>query len=404
MTASDLPMKKRQLLTIGALLLAVFTVSAAYGITLPALPDLLNSFSGGKSSVATSTGLLTATYAAALFIFSPVWGALSDRTSRRPILIVGMIGLGATMLVFPILSNQLGLYVQRFASGIFAAAVTPVASAALGELQQSEEARIRQLTLASVANVLGFLVGPLLGAALPSAVSLVYSKHSLVLSPAPSLALALVAMVTAVIFVLFLPAKDFSSGPTSASPKLERSTSIGGLLALSFIVSVAIGGFEVAFVVRGKLDIGLSPLEIALAFTECSLVMLATQAIVLSPWIKPAKTQWLLGPTFVALALGVALLYGASSFRVMMAAIAAIAGSAGILAPILTYWTSTKAGLTQGAELGKQAAMTSLGAAAGSAAGGLTLEYGSWTLSPLLVIAALAIAGAIISVPLARRM
>ena len=55
----------------------------------------------------------------------------------------------------------------------------------------------------------------------------------------------------------------------------------------------------------------------------------------------------------------------------MLAVTGAVAASAGILSPILTYWISAKAGSTQGWELGKQTAAGSLGVALGSAVGGL---------------------------------
>lgn len=58
----------------------------------------------------------------------------------------------------------------------------------------------------------------------------------------------------------------------------------------------------------------------------------------------------------------------------MLAVIGAVAASAGIVSPILTYWISSKAGNAQGAELGKQTAAVSLGGAVGSAAGGFLFD------------------------------
>jgi len=55
----------------------------------------------------------------------------------------------------------------------------------------------------------------------------------------------------------------------------------------------------------------------------------------------------------------------------MLVVIGAVAASAGILSPILTYWISAKAGSAQGWELGKQTAAASLGVSVGSLAGGL---------------------------------
>jgi hypothetical protein len=84
--------------------------------------------------------------------------------------------------------------------------------------------------------------------------------------------------------------------------------------------------------------------------------MFVVQAIVFSPWVKPETTRWFIGPALAVLAAGLFLVPRASDFVLMLAVIGAVAASAGILSPILTYWISSKAGKALGAELGKQTA------------------------------------------------
>lgn len=77
-----------------------FTVSVGYGIVLPGLPRLIERFLGpgvDTAQVTWHTGLLTAVYTASLFLFAPLWGRLADRRGPRGI---GLLGFGATMLVF----------------------------------------------------------------------------------------------------------------------------------------------------------------------------------------------------------------------------------------------------------------------------------------------------------------
>ena len=145
------------------------------------------------------------------------------------------------------------------------------------------------------------------------------------------------------------------------------------LLALAFIVSAGVGVFEVGLALRGKQELGLTPYQIAAMFTECSLVMLIVQAIVFSP-CGPAGNDAVVHRTgSTTLAAGLFLVPRASDYNLMLLVIGAVAASAGILSPILTYWISSKAGKAQGAQLGKQTAAASLGAAVGSAVGGLLL-------------------------------
>ena len=152
--------------TMAALMLAVFTVSVGYGVVLPLLPYLIERLLGAEAQaaqVSRNTGLLTGVYTLALFLFAPTWGRLSDRRGRRGVLLVGLIGFGVTMMVFSFIESLIAVYAERFLSGVFAAAVTPVASAVIGDLVATKEARARRLTLVSLAGISGFLLGPMLG-------------------------------------------------------------------------------------------------------------------------------------------------------------------------------------------------------------------------------------------------
>jgi predicted MFS family arabinose efflux permease len=80
--------------------------------------------------------------------------------------------------------------------------------------------------------------------------------------------------------------------------------------------------------------------------------------------------------------------------------IGAVAASAGILSPILTYWISRKAGRAQGTELGKQTAAASLGAAVGSAAGGLLFDVAPLPGASFLLMSVLTVLGILLSLGL----
>ena len=164
--------------TLMALMFAVFTVAAGYGLLLPLLPFLIERLLGPGATggmISRHTGLLTSVYTLAIFLFAPFWGWLSDRYGRRRILVLGLLGFGASMLVFSLIESLPAVYAERFVSGMFAAAVSPVASATVGDLALSEEVRARRLTFVSLAGVSGILLGPMLG---------VYISRYAALSPA----------------------------------------------------------------------------------------------------------------------------------------------------------------------------------------------------------------------------
>jgi len=152
--------------TMAALMLAVFTVSVGFGVVLPLLPYLIERLLGAgveAAKVSRHTGLLTAVYTLSLFLFAPMWGRLSDRRGPRGVLLVGLLGFGVTMLVFSFVESLAAVYAERFLSGMFAAAVTPVAVAALGNFTTTEQGRARRLAFVSMAGIAGFLLGPMLG-------------------------------------------------------------------------------------------------------------------------------------------------------------------------------------------------------------------------------------------------
>ena len=390
---------------MAVLMLSVFTVSMGYGVVLPLLPYLIERLlgvGGDAAQVSRSTGLLTGLYTLSLFLFAPAWGWLSDRYGRRTILLIGLLGFSATMMTFAFIDNLPAVYAERFLSGMFAAAVTPVALAAIGDLAATEEARARRLTFISLAGISGFLLGPMLGVFMARG-----AANMLPIVSAGSLALPLVG--TAILALLVAAAAGMTVPGTKQgddAPKRDRAASKTGarlvpkMLFLAFIVSAGVGVFEVGLALRGKQELGLTQYQIAVMFTECSLVMFVVQALVFSPWVKPETTRWFIAPALAVLAAGLFLVPRASDFMLMLAVIGAVAASAGILSPILTYWISSKAGKAQGAELGKQTAAASLGAAVGSAAGGLLFDVAPLPDASFLLATVLTVLGVVLSLSL----
>ena len=397
------------LTTMAVLMLAVFTVSVGYGVVLPLLPYLIERLGrgGGTAEVSRATGLLTGLYMLALFLFAPAWGRMSDRYGRRIILLIGLAGFGAITLIFSLVESLTAVYAERFLSGLFAAAVTPVALAAIGDLASTEEARARRLTFVSLAGISGFLLGPVLGVAIARGAS----NPRTIPSAGGSLAIPLaatggLALLVAIAVALAVPATK----RRDATPQIERRPSeraawlVPKLLILAFIVSAGIGVFEVGLALRGKQELALTQYQIALMFTECSLVMFVVQAMVFSPWVKPETTRWLIAPALGVLAAGLFLVPRASDFTLMLTVVGVVAASAGILSPILTYWVSSKSGKAQGAELGKQTAAASLGAAAGSVAGGLLFDVAPLHHASFLLVTVVTVLGVLLSLGLPKQL
>ncbi|MBN9290115.1 MAG: MFS transporter [Hyphomicrobium denitrificans] len=264
---------------LAALLLSVSTVSAGYGIVLPILPLMLLAIYGPNAAteVARHTGLLTAVHAMALFLFAPVWGWLSDGQGRRAILVIGLVGFSVSLLLASIKPTIGAFYAERFFTGLFASAITPVASAVITDQRGSDAWRARRLAWVSMASISGFLIGPMLSgflATLPTVVSFggAVARQSYEL---PFLAVSILALAAALAVHIWLPRTIASSADQIQSrPARDKDMRIiWTLRAVGLVVALGIGAFEVGLALRGNQDLGMDPRQVALMFTVCSLVM-----------------------------------------------------------------------------------------------------------------------------------
>lgn len=153
-------MKKPSLLVI---FLTVFLDLVGFGIVLPLLPIFAKTLAASGLVI----GLLMASFSAMQFIFAPIWGRLSDRIGRRPVLLVSTAGSAISYAIFAIGSGQAGqaalvlLFVSRAFAGLCGANIT-VAQAYIADITPPEE-RSKKMGLVGMAFGLGFIFGPALG-------------------------------------------------------------------------------------------------------------------------------------------------------------------------------------------------------------------------------------------------
>lgn len=141
-----------------ATLLAVVVVDLiGFGIVMPVLPFWARTYGADG----TTLGLIQASYAAAQFVFAPIWGRLSDRVGRRPVLLATISGTAVSLLLLGLADSLTGIFLARLLAGAFAANVS-VAGAYLADVT-GEEARTRAMGLLGASFGVGFLVGPAIG-------------------------------------------------------------------------------------------------------------------------------------------------------------------------------------------------------------------------------------------------
>lgn len=161
--------------TLLIVFVVVFIDLLGFGIVLPLLPRYGAHFDASRMQL----GLLMASFSAMQFLFAPIWGALSDRIGRRPVLIVGLVGSTFAYLMFGVATGLgrdgvlLGigalpwLFITRIAAGIAGATIS-TAQAVIADSTGSE-GRGKGMALIGAAFGIGFTFGPLIGAAFTSA-------------------------------------------------------------------------------------------------------------------------------------------------------------------------------------------------------------------------------------------
>ncbi|WP_078394738.1 MFS transporter [Shouchella patagoniensis] len=139
-------------------ILAIFADMLMYGLVVPFLPIYAESLGASQSEI----GLLFASYAIALFISTPIFGALADRVGRKKLLVIGLIALAITTIIYALSTSFWILVLARLLQG-FAAAIPWTAGLALLAEVFTKEERGKAMGIAMSGQAGGVLLGPPIG-------------------------------------------------------------------------------------------------------------------------------------------------------------------------------------------------------------------------------------------------
>jgi DHA1 family tetracycline resistance protein-like MFS transporter len=131
------------------------------GLIIPIMPILVGEFTSSRDAQAYWYGAIAVTYGASQFLCAPLLGALSDRFGRRPLLLLGIAGLGATFLVTA-LAHSLWVIVAARVLGGGLSANFAVAQAYVADITPPER-RTQALGKLGAMFGIGFVLGPMLG-------------------------------------------------------------------------------------------------------------------------------------------------------------------------------------------------------------------------------------------------
>lgn len=145
-----------------SIFLVVFIDLLGFGIMIPMLPFYARSFGASTLEV----GALMFVYSFMQIFSAPLWGNLSDRFGRRPVLLTTILGQALCFLVAAFAPTYGLLLVSRLMAGLFAGNIS-TAQAYMSDVTPPEE-RAKGMGLIGAAFGLGFIFGPAIGGILIS--------------------------------------------------------------------------------------------------------------------------------------------------------------------------------------------------------------------------------------------
>jgi ferrochelatase len=185
----------------------------------------LNAGGGNLSigSIVLFGGALGAIYSLLQFIAAPIWGGISDRIGRKPVLMISITGLAFSYLLWIFSGSFTVLILARFIGGIMGGNIS-TATAVVADVTQKEN-RSKGMAFVGIAFAFGFIFGPAIGG-LSSHINLMEYFPSLIpygLNPFSTP--ALIAFVLSVANVIFLARNFKESLPAEKRGKSENDRS-----------------------------------------------------------------------------------------------------------------------------------------------------------------------------------
>jgi MFS transporter, DHA1 family, tetracycline resistance protein len=346
----------------GALWGCVLLDLIGFGIVLPILPLWAERFGARPGTI----GALVATYSACQLVFAPLWGRLSDRVGRKPVLVASLLGTAAGSLLTGLASSLLLLFLGRAIDGISGASVA-VAQAAVADLAEPPE-RPRLLGLIGAAFGLGFVAGPALGA-----------LAALGGPRAPFLVAAALAACNAAVALVRLPETHQAGRPREAggatAKRSWRRAGMVRLLLVAFASLVAFSAFEATFSLFGERRLGLRLASTGAVFAGIGLAVVAANAGLVAPAARRLGERGALRLGLALDGVGLALLAVTRSWAVLVPALLALCAGQGLVTPTLSSSVAGSVGAERrGGALGLQQAAGGLARVVGPLAGGLAFQ------------------------------
>jgi multidrug resistance protein len=352
---------------LAIIFVTVFIDLVGFGIIIPMLPFYAEAYGASALQI----GLLATSFSLMQFLFAPVWGRLSDRFGRRPIILTGLLGSAVSYFAFGLADSLAMLFVARIVAGI-AGANIPTAQAFIADSTTAEN-RAKGMGLIGAAFGLGFTLGPAIGGFLSQ-----WGYHM------PAFFAAALSMANFVAGWFLLPeslARDKRGARQRAGRVAAFQTALARpalplVLLMSFIVMMAFSAFESMFALFAGARFGYGATTIGYLFAWVGIVLALVQGVLVGRVVPRVGEHRLVPAAILLMALALAGHALAPNVPTLMAAMGLLAVGMGFNSPATLSMVSRLADPSdQGATLGVSQSLASLARIVGPVWGGLVFDW-----------------------------
>ena len=361
-------------------------VMLGFGMVIPIFPFFIQRLGASGSAL----GLLVAISALTEFLFGPLWGGISDQTGRKPILMIGMLGYGLSMLLFGLSTDLWMLFTSRALSGVLSSATMAAAMAYIGDSTPGKS-RGGGMGLIGAAAGVGTIIGPGIGGLL--------AGESL---STPFFFAAGMSLVSLALIALLLPESlprraRAERGKAQVLPLRELGQAVGSgspirlLLLLAFLATFGTSNFESVFGLYMLVKLDYGPEHVGAILTMVGVVALLGRGVLTGVVTQRWGEAAVIRASLLAGSAGFVFLLLADQFATVLLATGLFVFATTFLRPSIHSLTSQRAQVGQGSAMGLSNAFVSLGRVAGPIWAGaifdlnLSLPYASGAVIMLLL-------------------
>jgi MFS family permease len=366
-------------------------VMLGFGIAIPLTPFYIIHFNASG----TALGLMMALYSLMQFIFAPVWGRLSDRIGRKPVLLIGIGGFALSFLLQGLAQNLIQFMLVRTLAGILSSATLPTAMAYVADTTTPEE-RSKGVGMLGASMGVGMIFGPMLGGflthvnpSLPASLATLLqvttdpSTGELINLSIPFFGSALLALLALPFVIFMLPESLAPDARVLHAPKeASRLGALGAalrgpmglLFILAFLLAFSLAMMEGVLALYGKERFIMGPSQIGLLMGALGIVSVIQQGVLIGPLTRRYGEERIIQWGLVIGVLGFAAMALAPTRGLFIGATLFFNAGNMLLQPSVTSLISKRAQNGQGAVMGINQSFQSLGRGVGPLWAGIAFD------------------------------